>query len=285
MTLSARLETLCYRITQHCNLACNHCRSGSSPATRLYSRTDLFLEFARKAKDELGLRHVSISGGEPSLDDRLCDTIVDLVSMGLFVSVTTNGTAPIGRLLSSTIGRYSERVRIRVSIDGPERVHDAIRGRGTFVQAVRNAHRVREQMGWLGMNTVATPDLMPLARELAEIAISCSVSEWALITPVPQGSALGRPWFPETLAPTAEALRAAISNAGFSNRIVVWDFISTPETSILVEANGDIVLSGLGDDNRLVTTISECDINSLSQAIVRAECENDSTHFRWKGWR
>src|SRR5262249_53107877 len=160
------LETLCYHITQHCNLACSHCRSGSSPETRLYSRTDQFIEFARRAVEELGLRHVSISGGEPSLDERLYDVIVELTSMGLFVSVTTNGVS-IGRLLTSSLHNHADRVRIRVSIDGPERVHDVIRGRGNFAKAFRSLQRIHERMGWVGMNTVATPTLLPLADELA----------------------------------------------------------------------------------------------------------------------
>jgi MoaA/NifB/PqqE/SkfB family radical SAM enzyme len=281
---SVQLQTVCYRITQHCNLSCYHCRSGSSPRTRLYSRTDLFLNFARLAQNDLGLRHVSISGGEPTLDRRLPELVEQLVSMGLFVSITTNGSLNLQTLLQST-SKVADRVRFRVSLDGPRALHEAIRGAGTHLPAVRSLRQIQEAMGWVGVNTVALPDLLPIAEDLVSIPLRYNVSEWALITPVPQGTAFGRPWARESLVPTAHALKAALLAAGFLNRLVVWDFLSTPETSVLIEANGDVVLSGLGKYESTITRLGDCDLASLARAIREANARSPRTHFTWRGWR
>jgi molybdenum cofactor biosynthesis enzyme MoaA len=281
-----QLQTLCYRITQHCNLSCSHCRSGSSPSTRVYSSTGEFLDFATRAQRELGLRHVSISGGEPALVRELPEVLEGLTFLGLFVSVTTNGTLT-RKLPLASIANLAGRVRFRVSIDGPAKQHDAIRGAGTHAAALRSLQQVRDAMGWVAVNTVAALELLPVADELAAVVMfvmSWNVDEWALITPVPQGTALGRPWFPESLVPAVHSLKAALVAAGFSRRIVVWDFLSTPETSVLVEANGDIVLSGLGRHESVITTLRDCDFVRLREVVESTQSVSPKSHFSWKDW-
>jgi MoaA/NifB/PqqE/SkfB family radical SAM enzyme len=281
----ARLETLCYRITQHCNLSCHHCRAGSSPATRHYSDVQSVLRFVELAQNVLGLRHVSISGGEPALDRRLSSLVEQLISMRLFVTVTTNGTIPVSRALARAAAEHVNQLHVRVSIDGTDSIHDGIRGVGTHARAMRELGEIRRGLGWVGLNTVALPELLPVAPALARIAIDCDVDEWAFITPVPQGSALGRPWYAETHVPVAHELAAAARKAGFDRRLIVWDFLSTPETSILIESTGEIVLSGTGAQHRAITTLNEMDVERIAEAIEIAMCHSAHCHFLWKGWR
>lgn len=282
---TAILETFCFRITRHCNLACSHCRAGSSPRTREYGSVDDLLRFARLAQAELGLKHISITGGEPAIDPRLPALVAALASFGLHVSVTTNGTVAISQMLQPAIEVFPDRIRVRVSIDGSEPLHDALRGAGSFRRAVAELRSLRELFGWVAINSVITEALLPAAPQLAGLAASCAVPEWALIVPVPQGSASRRPWTSDRMLPIAHAFRDRVRWYGYAGRLRIWDFLGSPHTSVLVEPNGDVTLSGIRDDDSIViTTLASCDLGAVAAAIDEATRLKSRCHFSWSGW-
>lgn len=279
------LETLCFRITRHCNLACSHCRAGSSPAMRDNADVDGFLEFAGRARRLLGLRHVSISGGEPAMDKRLVRLVAGLADLDLFVSITTNGTLLVSEILRPIFLRFPNLVRVRVSIDGGEAAHDQIRGSGTYAKATRELQRVLANSGWVGLNSVVTEEVLDSAPDLAAFAIKCGVPEWALISPVPQGTAAGMPWTAERYRPLLEKFRDLVRTLGYVGRLRIWDYLSTPRSSVLVEPSGAICLSGIRDDDAIeITTIARCDFSAIEQSIRHATRSTGQSHFKWTGW-
>src|ERR1035441_7714689 len=86
------LETICIKVTTMCNLSCSHCWANTtSPTLEIdYISLITFLESLKP----LGLRHVSVSGGEPSLYSSGSLLLRGLCEHGYDVSVTTNGTLP-----------------------------------------------------------------------------------------------------------------------------------------------------------------------------------------------
>lgn len=102
MNKNPKLETLCVRLIKHCNLSCSHCRAGSSPYTKkknkINSLRNVITDFV-----SLGLKHVSISGGEPFIDKRLPNFVNWLLNNGLHVTITTNGTIPIENFFKSDL--------------------------------------------------------------------------------------------------------------------------------------------------------------------------------------
>lgn len=113
-----------------------------------------------------GIRQVQFFGGEPLLNPRLiveiCEYFQALEKSGSLekaprFSLVTNGTLgspPVLRLLE----RY--RIAVTVSIDGPEEIHDILRGRGSFAKADRFALECLNTLGiptefectWTGMH-------------------------------------------------------------------------------------------------------------------------------------
>src|ERR1043165_8976470 len=138
--------TLCVRITTHCNLSCGFCRAGSSPASSEYIDLELFIRFVMEAMQHLGLRHVSINGGEPGLAPRLKHLVESLVMLGCHVTITTNGTSHTLRTLYSTYEKHPLLIRIRVSLDGPQDSHDKIRGTGTHRLAMGEARLIKSRL-------------------------------------------------------------------------------------------------------------------------------------------
>jgi len=110
-------------ITNKCNLKCTHCywwRQEKNP--------DLddkkMVEFMERVRSD-GLRVVYLLGGEPLLRPEICAEAGRIFD---FVMLFTNGTLGYPKL---------DNVRYSLSIDGPERIHDSLRGDGIFKKVTK----------------------------------------------------------------------------------------------------------------------------------------------------
>ena len=86
--------------------------------------------------------YFSIVHAEPMIHPQIADIVEDFTSRNLNLSITTNGT---------TLSRYAERIvraqlnNINVSFDGPEDVHNGVRGAGKFAVTYKG---IRDLMEW-----------------------------------------------------------------------------------------------------------------------------------------
>lgn len=120
-------------ITNHCTLRCRHCfvfRDGNpnDPAAEMDSKTMV------ETLAELQKRHKILTmlwmGGEPLLRP---DVLREGTRLFARNHVTTNGTLELIEL---------PRTIYVVSIDGPEKVNDEIRGQGSFAKVMRTLSKV-----------------------------------------------------------------------------------------------------------------------------------------------
>ncbi|MBI2528143.1 MAG: radical SAM protein [Candidatus Rokubacteria bacterium] len=130
----ARYPAAMVNITNRCNLSCQHCfvfRDGNpneEPASVREEMPDgAILETLAGLRDRHGIVSMLWMGGEPLLRPRLLAEGVRLFARS---TVTTNGTAPLVD--------FGPDVLYVVSLDGPEELNDAIRGRGTYRRVLRN---------------------------------------------------------------------------------------------------------------------------------------------------
>ena len=138
-------STIVFHPTARCNLRCKMC------VVNTYSfPKELTLTEIKKIIDQIAFfkPHFYIAGGEPLLRRDLEKIIRYAKQKGLVTTLTTNGA-----LL--TAARTAKLVRVgidgvAVSIDGPKKINDQIRGRGHFekaVAAVRALKDLRSQRG------------------------------------------------------------------------------------------------------------------------------------------
>ena len=119
---------LTYEITWRCNLACSYC-DRHTPMVNELAHDEIVI--ALSDFYELGMRDVSIDGGEP-LSHRHIDEIVDwLVGKGVRVAMNTNGILVPRKI--NTVSKLSE---VKISLDGPKDCHDSMRGAGSFDKAL-----------------------------------------------------------------------------------------------------------------------------------------------------
>ena len=119
-------------ITNHCNLRCQMCGQWSQQG---YVRTnkdslknELTLTDWKGVVDELavhGVPSVLLRGGEVFMFPGIVELLDYIHDKGMFISIDTNGT--MLEQFAADIVRIGK-MHLTVSVDGPEPVHDAVRG-------------------------------------------------------------------------------------------------------------------------------------------------------------
>lgn len=127
------IKTVCIELTRECNLACPFCHASSNENTdpAKYLTADQW----KAAIDKIpGLEFLNITGGEPLLLTvwpKTLEITRYAVDQGIRVKLNTNGTQiyDLGDIPVNL-------VRFQVSLDGPEKVHDKLRGKGVYKKAL-----------------------------------------------------------------------------------------------------------------------------------------------------
>jgi Fe-coproporphyrin III synthase len=112
------------KITQRCNLRCNHCPWQNE------KRESLPLKEWKTIIDELyaqGVIVIVAEGGEPTLHRDAAEVVEYIKSKGMYCIYSTNGTLDIANIHPDVFW---------ISIDGMRETHDRIRGAGVFEKVI-----------------------------------------------------------------------------------------------------------------------------------------------------
>ncbi|MCP4978031.1 MAG: radical SAM protein [Maribacter sp.] len=127
-----RTGSLLIHLLDRCNLLCKHCYLNAYENGKHVLPLDLVKRTIDEA-NELGIKSVQLSGGEPFLYPHICEVLKSTIGKNFIVTISTNGTLiddESAALLAET------HAHIVTSIDGPEDYHDMFRGRkGSFAKA------------------------------------------------------------------------------------------------------------------------------------------------------
>lgn len=138
---AASPEQILLFVTARCDLRCRHCFYLDTIESGL---EEFSLDEIQAVSTTMGsFSFLTVTGGEPFLRrdlPRICQTFSRNNEVRR-ISIPTNGQDPerIVSLTAETLERcLDSEVTVKISIDGPPEVHDAIRGRrGAFAQAMR----------------------------------------------------------------------------------------------------------------------------------------------------
>lgn len=171
----ARPDWVSINLTLRCNLKCTMC-------TTCYDAPELSRGQVFDIIDQVsawGVKILNPLGGEPFVREDLLDILEYASSKDLYVTVTTNGTLISEESARRVADIPTSRLHFNLSLDGFAEVHDKIRGRGMFDEAVKGFHRLREAEAAQGLpprkvvvNTVindmsldAVPDFIRWAKD------------------------------------------------------------------------------------------------------------------------
>jgi MoaA/NifB/PqqE/SkfB family radical SAM enzyme len=125
-----------FELTHLCNLECAYC-DRHTPLPGEMTREQILRALGEL--HALGMRHVSLDGGEP-LAHRHVDEVVSFLALrGVRVFMNTNGILVPRKL--ATVRRLG---RVKISLDGPRDAHDAVRGEGSYDKAIAGAMAARD---------------------------------------------------------------------------------------------------------------------------------------------
>ncbi len=142
-------------ITNFCNLRCQMCGqwsengyirpTGAVPAPMPVSEWKRLID--EMAKN--GVTWVLIRGGEPFLYPGILDVLDYLHEKRIPISIDTNGS--MLKQFAAELVRIADRTHFTVSVDGPEPIHDAVRGvKGSFrrlAEGLKAVHECEEASG------------------------------------------------------------------------------------------------------------------------------------------
>ncbi len=176
-------------ITDACNLRCGHCYSDSAP------NRDGWLTFEQclltiERGAALGYRHLSVSGGEPTLAPWLGELGDAARSNGFSSSVVTNGLVHSERAVTSLCAFDT----VAVSVDGLEASHDKLRRRsGSFERATGMIELLTGRGQTVGMVTCVQEETVTELPALWELAggLGASLHQFRPMAPVGRGVGVG----------------------------------------------------------------------------------------------
>ncbi len=138
---------LIFQVTDSCNLNCRHCFNYQECST---AADELSLHEIEKITRQMGhVKYLTLAGGEPMLRDDLAEIaelfyrnndlhLLNLVTNGWYTDKTVEFVKVV---LEKCPGLH---ISTGISVDGPERVHDSIRGRtGSYAKALDTIRKLK----------------------------------------------------------------------------------------------------------------------------------------------
>ncbi len=123
-----------WAITNRCNGQCLYCRIWENSSQEL--PTAKCLSLIEEIASEGG-KIINFTGGEPLLREDIGELVDFIHSKGLQATVNSNGS-----LFTEKVKELKNLSSLKLSLDGPQEIHDFIRGKGSFdkvMQAIDTA--------------------------------------------------------------------------------------------------------------------------------------------------
>ena len=180
------LRSCVWEITLACPFRCAYCGSAGGRARPDELTTAECLDAARQLA-ELGCRRVSLIGGEVFLRPDWETIVRALTGRGIRVCVITNGFTMTDARVAAL--RAASVESVAVSIDGPERVHDAFRQAGSYRRAIAALEALIAGGVPVSVISALRADNAPLLGELYGTLIQYPIFAWQLQACSPMGNA------------------------------------------------------------------------------------------------
>lgn len=131
-----------WHLTERCNLRCRHCYQGAVPDEMSYEEVCLAIDDIKNTiegwREEYAMEippSFHFTGGEPFLRRDLFSILSYASSLGFELSILSNGTL-ITDAMAARIKKAGV-TDVQVSMEGLKKVHDAIRGDGSYERTLR----------------------------------------------------------------------------------------------------------------------------------------------------
>lgn len=192
-------------LTERCNLQCKHCyQTGRSVEEMSLSEIREAVAEISETLDEweevYGIQYsksFNVTGGEPFLRGDILDVIKEIKDHGFGLYLLTNGVLVNERKAGSLADLRVDGVQ--VSVEGPEGIHDSIRGKGTFSASMRGVQYLLDAGLSVTLNVTLSSVNAEYFMDIIELAMKKGVQRLGFSRLVPSGK--GESMLKEMLSP------------------------------------------------------------------------------------
>jgi AdoMet-dependent heme synthase len=237
-------------ITERCNLRCSHCyqegnRAGEMTLGEIISIMDEVSEMIAAWDEAYSVQFESsftVTGGEPFLRSDFSAILDALNQKGFDTYILTNGTL-INREKARELANLGVR-GIQISLEGPEQIHDSIRGAGSFAASINGIHNIVNSGIELTLNTTLSEINAPYFMDMITLASALGAQKLGFSRLVPSGG--GKRLFNKMLSTDAveDLYRKIFSLNTGDLKIVTGDPVASQYRSPEQAAYGSSVPSG-----------------------------------------
>jgi AdoMet-dependent heme synthase len=186
-----------WHLTERCNLACTHCyqegRAIKEMALPEIKRTVRHIsETIGQWSDTYEIPFTvsaNITGGEPYLRKDLPVILKELTGNNFNVSLLTNGTL-IDKERAKMLAELPVR-GVQVSLEGPEAIHEQIRGKGSFSSSMKGVELLLDSGIVVTLNVTLSEINVDYFREMVAVATNLGVQRLGFSRLVPYGRGFG----------------------------------------------------------------------------------------------
>lgn len=190
-----QLTTAVWEITMGCNMRCKHCGSSCAEALPDELSTSEALSVCDQLRD-LGLKVITLSGGEPTTRNDWPIIAKRLVDNGIVTSIITNGWLIDKNFIDNAITTGLRSVCL--SIDGLQETHDFIRKPGSFKKSIKALKELNNNNVSTSVITSINKENIAELEELFYLFDDLGVASWQLQIALPMGNFIKRPeWLVE----------------------------------------------------------------------------------------
>lgn len=182
-----------WHLTERCNLRCTHCYqtgkgSDEMPLGDIKAAIGEMEEMLKAWSDAYGIdfsTSFNVTGGEPFLHRDIFEILEELRRRHFDVYLLSNGTLinkEKARLLS-WLGVKG----VQVSIEGPEEIHESIRGKGSFASSLRGVGHLVDAGVAVSLNATLSGINTGHFMEMIDLSSSLGVQKLGFSRLVPSG--------------------------------------------------------------------------------------------------
>jgi radical SAM protein with 4Fe4S-binding SPASM domain len=185
-----------WHLTERCNLRCKHCYQTSEKSAELSFQeiSRIIVAADEMVRDWQAAYHLefspsfNITGGEPFLRSNFFKILEKMAETAFDLYILSNGT-----LITKEKARQVADLGVKgvqVSLEGPEGIHDTIRGTGSFSRAVAGIRTLLAAGVKVSINATLSQANAPYFMELVDLAVALGVPRLGFSRLVPAGQGL-----------------------------------------------------------------------------------------------
>jgi len=266
-------------ITNRCNYQCAYCKPS---ATKELTTEEVFSVIGDLAA--LGTKKISFSGGEPFLRRDLGLILDRCKRWNIVTSVNSNGS-----LVPQRINEILGMDILDISLDGPEKVHDSVRGAGSFQDVIRAVEAARS----CGIRTAFSVTLSKLNLDCLDFFLNIAKDYKSLIWFQPSENNVLRGEGPNLLVQPEKEYKEFIGQLIIAKRtnpyvanslsglkhLSLWPHFHLPmkcyggQLFCRIDANGDVKICSRANGTKVAGNVLEGGFRKAFENIKLVVCD------------